>query len=134
MKTRILSLSTRPLCWLQAGLALALVFSDVSLLRVDADTHTWDGSFSGNWSAAANWTNNTAPSSGDDLVFPAGAGNLANTNNSALARVRSITIFGAGYVLRGIGTTTSITLTNGLKSFQCLSFGNFCLLIHICNK
>lgn len=74
---------------------------------------TWDGSASGNWSAGANWAGNVAPVDGDDLVFPAGAANLVNTND-AVTRLRSITFIGAagGYNLRG----TAITLTNGIAA------------------
>src|SRR5437899_1645525 len=46
-----------------------------------AATREWDGSATGNWGASANWTAGTAPGNGDDVVFPPGAANLANTNN-----------------------------------------------------
>ena len=48
---------------------------------------------------AANW-GGTAPGAGDDLVFPAGAARLANTNDYAAGRAfNSITITGTGYTL-----------------------------------
>src|SRR5262249_2778592 len=47
-------------------------------------TRTWTGLGNGNWMTAANWNGGTqAPSPGDDLVFPSGAGQLANTNDFA---------------------------------------------------
>jgi autotransporter-associated beta strand protein len=52
---------------------------------------------------AANWNGGTqAPSPGDDLVFPFGAGQLANTNDFADGTAfNSITFTGTGYNLTG---------------------------------
>ncbi len=67
-----------------------------------AATRTWDGSANGLWSTSANWVEAVAPSPGDDLVFPAGALRLANTNNFAAGTgFRSIQINAPGYTLRG---------------------------------
>src|SRR5262245_23652800 len=57
----------------------------------------WDGSANNLWSNAANWTGDVAPMAGDDLVFPAAAGNLANVNDLAAGtRFNTILIQGSG--------------------------------------
>lgn len=81
---------------------------------VHGSTRTWTGGyFSGLWSAHANWDTG-APQPGDDLVFPAGAAHLENTNNLGGYTLGSITISGSGYVLRGMGAGATIGLTGGL--------------------
>lgn len=83
-------------------------------LNAQAAVKTWDGSSSGNWSTAANWTGNVAPVNGDDLVFPSGAANLLNTNNLTALRLNSIIFTGSGYTLRG----NALTVTNGISGQQ----------------
>lgn len=84
------------------------------MLHAQAAVKTWDGSSSGNWGTAANWTGNVAPVNGDDLVFPSGAANLANTNNYTALQVSSIVFTGSGYTLRG----NALTVTNGISGQQ----------------
>ncbi len=79
-----------------------------------AAVKTWDGSASGYWSTAANWTGGVAPVNGDDLVFPPGAAHLANTNNYGDLRLGSITFTGSGYTLRG----TALTVADGISGQQ----------------
>ena len=69
---------------------------------VASATKTWTGAAgNANWQTAANW-GGTAPVAGDDLVFPAGAAKLSNTNNFANGMTfNSITISGTGYTLAG---------------------------------
>ena len=69
---------------------------------VASATRTWTGGGGdNNWTTPANW-GGTAPVAGDDLVFPAGAARLSNTNNFAAATAfNSITISGTGYTLAG---------------------------------
>ncbi len=75
-------------------------------------TETWTGlGGNNNWSTAANWDSNVAPPGGDDLVFPSGAAQLANTNDLSGKSFHSITIAGGGYVING----NPITLTNGIS-------------------
>ncbi len=83
-------------------------------LNAQAAVKTWDGSSSGNWATAANWTGNVAPVDGDDLVFPSGAANLLNTNNLTALRLNSIIFTGSGYTLRG----NALTVTNGISGQQ----------------
>ena len=67
-----------------------------------AAVRTWTGAgANNNWTTAANW-GGTAPVAGDDLVFPAGAARLSNTNNYANGTAfNSITLSGTGYALAG---------------------------------
>lgn len=81
---------------------------------VPAAVRVWNGSYSGNWSAAQNWDGNKAPVNGDDLVFPPGALNPVNTNNNAVTTLRSITFTSSNYVLRGLG----MTVTSGINANQ----------------
>src|SRR5438477_10769773 len=78
-------------------LLLLLVLWSAPALR--AATKIWDGSSHGNWSTAANWSP-SAPASGDDVVFPAGASNLTKTNNISGLRLRSVTFGGSNQTLR----------------------------------
>lgn len=75
---------------------------------------TWDGGGSdNNWLTADNWTANLAPAAGDDLVFPAGASQLSNTNNFAAGtRFNTIQLSGAGYTLNG----NALELMGGLTA------------------
>jgi autotransporter-associated beta strand protein len=78
--------------------------------NVEAATKTWNGTSSANWSDGANWTPSGAPVAGDDLVFPDGAGNLANTNDLAAGTSFNSIAFGTNnYQLSG----NSITLGPG---------------------
>ncbi len=75
---------------------------------------TWSGTAgSGFWSNAGNW-GGSSPSNGDDLIFPAGASRLTNTNDFSALKPNSITFTGAGggYHLYG----NALTLTNGLSA------------------
>src|SRR5436853_5900294 len=72
--------------------------------RLAPATFQWSGlGNTDQWSNAANWVGNSAPSGtgNDDLVFPAGAAKLANTNNITAGIFRTITISGGGYTLKG---------------------------------
>lgn len=67
-----------------------------SLLAVS----TWSGAVDGLWSKAGNW--DVAPTAGSDLVFPAGASNLANVNDlTAGTALGSLTFGGSGYSVSG---------------------------------
>ena len=77
-------------------------------------TRTWDGGGGDNkWSTAANWVGDVVPAVGDDLVFPIGAAQLANTNDLPAGTVfNSITIQAGSYFLQG----NAIGLRNGITS------------------
>ncbi|HEX7447643.1 MAG TPA: DUF4214 domain-containing protein [Pirellulales bacterium] len=67
------------------------------MLLTAAATITWTGGSAtgSNWSDPANWDLHRAPISGDSLVFPATAQNLANTDDISGLSVNSITFQGA---------------------------------------
>ena len=59
------------------------------------------------WSVATNWTPNGVPVNGDDLIFPAGASNQTNTDDTAtLTTVSTMVVTGGNYNMSG---TTTIT-------------------------
>jgi trimeric autotransporter adhesin len=79
--------------------------------RLVMSTSTWTGASAtvSNWSATANW--NVLPSAGSDLIFPAGASRLSNTNDFlAGTPFGSITYQTGGYTTVGnaIAVATSI--------------------------
>ena len=105
-----------------------------------ADTCTWTGLASPNWSNSGNWTgcdNGNLPETGASLIFPAGAANLASNNNIAGYTFNSISfddsyvITGSSFSLSGgflaISNSTSIsnaiTLTAN-QTFQGIALGN----------
>src|SRR5947209_13803368 len=95
-----------------ARLAMIVAFFWTSAAPASAAIKTWDGSSSGNWATAANWSGGTLPISGDDLVFPGSITRLTMTNNFSPNRnFNSITLLGTNYILRG----NPLILTNGIK-------------------
>ena len=93
---------------------------------VAATVRTWTGlGADANWTTALNW-GGTAPVAGDDLVFPAGAARLSNTNNFGNGTAfNSITISGTGYTLAGnrvalgaTGLTSSAAASANTVSLQ----------------
>jgi hypothetical protein len=89
--------------------ALAALFA-LAGGRSDAATRTWTGlsTESNLWSDHDNWDGAT-PIANDDLVFPAGAGNLTNVNDlpSSMRLFTSITVNG-DYDLSGEAITISL--------------------------
>lgn len=83
--------------------------------RCDAASRLWDGSANGNFSTAANWVGNVAPTDGDDLVFQAGVAQLLVTNDFSPNRAFNTIVFqGSNYFLRG----NAILITNGISSIN----------------
>lgn len=75
----------------------------------------WSGNgANNNWNTGANW-GGSAPNAGDDLIFPAGALKLVNTNNFSAGTVfSSITFTGTDYAIWGNGLT--LTSVNGVRA------------------
>jgi FG-GAP repeat len=72
---------------------------------------TWDGGGAdGNWSTAANWAGDTAPTPGSALFFPAGAPRPINTNDLPAGTAFDSIVVGAGYLLNG----NAVALANGV--------------------
>src|SRR5687768_6828444 len=79
----------------------------------NAATRTWDGSASGFWTNANNWTISVAPTNGDGLVFPANAARLIMTNTAnAPTNFTFLHFTGSNYFLYSGG----LSLTNGLTN------------------
>ncbi|MBK7393116.1 MAG: hypothetical protein IPI64_07390 [Chloracidobacterium sp.] len=89
-------------------LLLVLTGASTSLAAVK----TWDGGgVDDNWRTAANWVNDVAPVSGDDLVFPAVAAKYTSSNNLTLfSTIRSMTFEGGTYTISG----SPLLLSNGI--------------------
>ncbi len=83
---------------------------------------TWDGGGADdNWRTAANWINDIAPVSGDDLVFPAVATKYTSSNNLTLfSTVRSMTFEGGNYTISGSPLLLShgIVVTDGNQAIN----------------
>ncbi len=78
--------------------------------RLVMATSTWTGAVSNLWSVAGNWQNSTLPATGNDLVFPAGAANLTNTDDLAKeTSFGSLMLSGSGYTISG---STDLTFTS----------------------
>lgn len=104
------------LCAFATWLALISPFSAAGA------TKTWDGSSSAAWATAGNWSGGVAPVNGDGLVFPAGAANLVNTNNSSsVTNFTFLELTGSNYVLRG---AFSLSITNGLTNSPGINRSN----------
>ncbi|MFL5240612.1 MAG: PKD domain-containing protein [Gemmataceae bacterium] len=82
--------------------------------RTLLSTVTWDGGGgTSNWSDRFNWQGDIAPVAGDDLVFPAGAAQLSNSNNFASGTsFHSLTFRGSGYTISG-GPSNVLNLGTG---------------------
>ncbi|HET7437417.1 MAG TPA: Ig-like domain-containing protein [Thermoanaerobaculia bacterium] len=100
----------------------------VSAAPLAAATRTWTGTASTQWSNAGNW-GGTAPSTGDDLVFPAGGANQSTVNDYAAGTLfNSITISGSGYtlggnaIILGAGGLTS-SATDGTINLTTITLG-----------
>jgi autotransporter-associated beta strand protein len=84
--------------------------NDVTLTAI-ARTETWTGlGGDNNWSTAANWDTNVAPTGGEDLIFPTGAAQLSNNNDLTGMSFHSIEVDSGGYDING----NAVTLTNGI--------------------
>ncbi len=89
----------------------------------------WDGGGADSkWTTAANWQNDVAPQAGDDLVFPAGAQQLASVNDFAAGTTfGSLSVTGSGYSIRGnalaVSKGVSANIPSGGTSTLALSVG-----------
>ncbi|HYR76789.1 MAG TPA: autotransporter-associated beta strand repeat-containing protein, partial [Pyrinomonadaceae bacterium] len=95
--------------------------NDVVLTRA-ATTFTWDGGGGdNNWTTAANWVGDVAPTVGDSLVFDATGVGTRPSPNSDFANgtsFGSITVSMGGYTLGGnsVSLTTGLTVSNASGS------------------
>jgi hypothetical protein len=82
-------------------------------------TRTWDGGSTVNnlWSTKENWVGDVAPSAGDNLVFPAGAQQMENTNDYPSTTVfGSISVTGSGYRFHTCNSSSSnMQLQSGVQ-------------------
>lgn len=77
-----------------------------------ADTCTWTGTASSDWSDGSNWTgcdNGSVPENNDALVFPVSASNKVMNNDIPALQTGNITINGTGYTIGGTDFTIAAT-------------------------
>jgi MBG domain (YGX type)/YDG domain/Bacterial Ig-like domain (group 3) len=95
---------------------------DLELLetRITPSTMTWTGATNGDWMTAGNWSSDTVPQAGDDLVFPPAptSSNFVVVNNfPANTQFNSITIEASTYSLSGnpidVATEVAATYSSG---------------------
>ncbi|MHC1703483.1 MAG: autotransporter-associated beta strand repeat-containing protein [Tenuifilaceae bacterium] len=90
-------------------LVLMLVFMNTSLGQA---TRTWDGDGANDrWNNAANWSANTAPVAGDNVIIPAGF------NGTTISRVpnislNSLSVSSNNIIFTANGTATTLTINN----------------------
>ena len=78
-------------------LAAATYGRGVWEIELGAVNSVWTGSGSdANWNTAANWAGNSVPVAGDNLIFPAGAAQLTNSNGLTANTLFGNVVFDAG--------------------------------------
>ncbi len=82
----------------------ALGYEALEVRLVPTGTSNWLGTAGPDWSTAANW--DTPPTAGSNLVFPATASNLTNTDDLGAMTFGTLTIAGSGYSIGGTDTAT----------------------------
>ena len=99
-------------------LILSPVLAGIPLARAAADTCTWTGTVSANWSNGGNWSgcdNGGVPENGDTLVFPASASNKTNNNDLVGLDLDEIRISGTDYVIGGNALTISPSINSVMQ-------------------
>src|SRR5262245_38324114 len=84
--------------------------------RLAPATRVWDGGslLNSNWSTAANWVGDVAPTPGvDDLEFPSVAARKTNTNDFVNAAFLGLNLTGSGYALGGTPVSLAGSLSAG---------------------
>jgi autotransporter-associated beta strand protein len=78
-------------------------------VRLVLSVSTWSGlGANANWSTAGNWQDSSVPTAGSDIVFPAGAAQLANTDDlGANIAFGALTIAGDGYSISASNSSTA---------------------------
>jgi choice-of-anchor A domain-containing protein len=85
-------------------------------IRAAAIVRTWSGAVNNSWSTPGNWDTG-APTTGDDLVFPATALNKSNVNDlPAGLSITRLTFQGNGYTLGGNAIAITTAVANNVTS------------------
>ena len=88
----------------QTILAVSTYGRGVWEIQLGAINRVWSGGSgtTSNWSDTNNWVDHTAPVAGDNVIFPAGASRLTNTNDlTAGTQLGYIVIGAGGYTISG---------------------------------
>ncbi len=112
-----LFLTTQPRLFPAARVLLMLVWTMlVGGVASDAfaQTRTWTGAVSNDWSVAGNWTPSGVPTATSDVVIPAGATPTLNQNVS----VRSVSVSGQLLVNSTLSLSNGLTMDSGRVTFN----------------
>ncbi len=75
-------------------------------------TRTWDGGGANDrWNNATNWSGNTAPVNGDNVIIPAGFNNITISRVPNIS-LNSLTVQSTGIIFTANGTAQTITINN----------------------
>jgi len=113
MKTNLPGLNMKRRQARQGILMLLLLMFSQPLF---AQTNTWDGSSSGNWNTASNWSLNQVPTAAHDVVIPNGITTTITVNTAAVCK--TLTINGGNR-----NNTVSISGSNSLSVSGAVSIG-----------
>lgn len=98
-----------------------LAFSLVLCLNSFSAVKSWDGDTNNAWATGTNWSGDTPPVAGDDLIFQANAV-LFDTNNNLflLSPFNSIRFDGGNYTVSGnpFQISNGILINGGIQTFQ----------------
>jgi len=92
----------------------------IRMVSAQSGSLTWSGDGkTDNWNDAANWVENTVPTSGDDLVFPSTAAKFTSINDIVNLQVNSME-FDASYNIDGaeIGLLSEVNVTAGVTNLN----------------
>lgn len=91
-------------------ISILMVIAIISTSNLFAATKTWNGSSSTAWNTGANWSGNSVPASGDDVIIPSGLSNYPTLDVNTPS-LRSITINGGTLTQPASGTARNIAAT-----------------------
>ncbi len=94
-------------------------------------TLTWVGDVDANWNTDnagdTNWNTNTLPADGDTLVFPAGAANINNNNDTTAGNSYILQFTGTNYTVSGNAITLDLPGVDIVGNTQTVIGTNFTL-------
>lgn len=95
-----------------ATVMFAVVFAAATLFTAQtahAATKTWQGASGASMASASNWTDNTAPQTGDTLAFPFGS--VANNNLATNVVIAGISVTGTGETIPSLQINGNVALS-----------------------
>jgi hypothetical protein len=90
-----------------------------SFIYTQANTVTWVGGSTGDWSVGSNWSGGAPPGSGDDVVIGSGVNVTHSTGTDTIHRLTvstGLTITGGSLSVNAAGTVTTLSVSGGTLS------------------